>query len=129
MRDERTVAERRESLSLDRLNRPEKSKACEKCDELEKLLDAERKANTQLKRLVEQKGTPNGPCASCPDLKQLLEIEKKNNGLLIEQFVNEKKRTEEERAAKEVREKTRREERSFPLRRFSTELWKARMPI
>ena len=91
------------------LNRPEKTKACEKCEEFEKTLETERKSNAQLKRLIEQKenvkqpSTGNsGPCTKCPDMKKLLEIEKQNNVHLTEQIKLEKKLTEEERSAKEV---------------------------
>jgi hypothetical protein len=88
------------------LNRPEKTKACEKCDEFEKILDTERKSNAQLKRLIEQKEnskqSTTGPCTKCSDLKNLLDIEKQNNLQLTEQLKLEKKRTEEERNAKEV---------------------------
>ncbi|CAF0958215.1 unnamed protein product, partial [Didymodactylos carnosus] len=37
------------------LNLPEKTKPCDKCEEFEKILDNERKSNTQLKRIIEQK--------------------------------------------------------------------------
>jgi hypothetical protein len=89
------------------LNRPEKTKPCERCEEFEKMLDTERKSNTQLKRLIEQKEkqpttTNSGPCTKCSDLKKLLDIEKENNLQLTEQIKSEKKQTEEERCAKEV---------------------------
>jgi hypothetical protein len=97
---------------LNRLNRPEKTKPCEKCEEFEKMLDSERKSNAQLKRLIEQKEnskqqqptttTHSGPCTRCSELKQLLDIEKQNNLQLTEQLKSEKKQTEEERNAKEV---------------------------
>jgi len=74
------------------------------------MLDAERKSNTQLKRLIEQKENNNkqqsttnsGPCTKCSDYKKLLDIEKENNLQLNEQIKFEKKQTEEERSAKEV---------------------------
>jgi len=73
------------------------------------MLDAERKSNTQLKRLIEQKEnnkqqstTNSGPCTKCSDYKKLLDIEKENNLQLIEQIKLEKNQTEEERNAKEV---------------------------
>jgi hypothetical protein len=74
------------------------------------MLDAERKSNTQLKRLIEQKENNNkqqsttnsGPCTKCSDYKKLLDIEKENNLQLNEQIKFEKKQTEEERNAKEV---------------------------
>lgn len=93
---------------MNRLNRPEKSKSCEKCDEYERILDSERKSNTQLKKMVEQKEnqksqTSNSDsCSNCSDLKQLLDIEKQNNQQLTQQFQNQKKQTEEERNAKQV---------------------------
>lgn len=95
---------------IDRLNRPEKSKPCEKCEEFEKMLDDERKSNAQLKKLVEQKETPkqqsstnnSGPCTKCSDFKSLLDIEKQNNLQLTERLKLEKQQTQEERNAKEV---------------------------
>ena len=73
------------------------------------MLDTERKSNTQLKRLIEQKETNKqssttntGPCTKCPETKKLLEIEQQNNLHLTEQIKLEKKQTEEERSAKEV---------------------------
>jgi hypothetical protein len=101
------------STSIPGLNRPEKTKPCEKCEEFEKILDTERKSNAQLKRLIEQKENPkqqsttnSGPCTKCPDLKKLLEIEKQNTLQLIEQLKLEKKQTEEERNAKEMLDRT-----------------------
>lgn len=89
-----------------RLNRPERTKPCEKCEEYEKLLENERKSSTQLKKLLEQKdkqsASNSGPCAKCNDLKKLLDIEKYNNEQLVEQLKLEKRQTEEERTAKEV---------------------------
>lgn len=74
------------------------------------MLETERKSNGQLKRLIEQKeaskqpstGT-SGPCTKCIEMKKLLDIEKENNLQLTEQIKLEKKQTEEERNAKEVR--------------------------
>ncbi|CAF1008003.1 unnamed protein product [Rotaria sordida] len=94
-------------------NRPEKTKSCEKCEELEKMLDNERKSNAQLKRLIEQKenskqqssSTNSGPCTKCSDLKNLLDIEKQNNQQLIEQLKLEKQQTQQERYAKELLER------------------------
>jgi len=87
------------NTSVPGLNRPEKPKSCEKCEEFEKILDAERKSNAQLKRLIEQKEnskqqsttTNSGPCTKCSDLKKLLDIEKENNLQLTEQIKLEKK--------------------------------------
>jgi len=103
------------NTSVPGLNRPEKTK-CEKCEEFEKMLDAERKSNTQLKRIIEQKEnnkqqqttttTNSGPCTKCSDLKKLLDIEKDNNLQLTEQLKLEKKQTEEERNAKEMLDRT-----------------------
>ncbi|UJR24050.1 hypothetical protein I4U23_027018 [Adineta vaga] len=94
------------NTSIPGINRPERTKPCEKCEEYEKLLENERKSNTQLKKLLEQKdkqSTNNsGPCTKCNDLKKLLDIEKHNNEQLIEQLKLEKRQTEEERTAKEV---------------------------
>jgi len=97
------------NTSIHGLNRPEKPKPCEKCEEYEKLLDAERKSNAQLKRLIEQKEnskqqstTNSGSCTKCSDYQKLLDIEKQNNLQLTEQLKLEKKQTEEERNAKEV---------------------------
>ncbi len=91
------------------LNRPEKTKPCEKCEEFEKILDTERKSNAQLKRLIEQKENPkqqsttnSGPCTKCSDYKKLLDIEKQTNLHFVEQLKLEKNQTEEERSAKEV---------------------------
>ena len=90
------------------MNRPEKSKLCEKCDEYERILDSERKSNTQLKKMIEQKDnqksqTSNSDsCSNCSDLKQLLDIEKQNNQQLTQQFQNQKKQTEQEQNAKQV---------------------------
>jgi hypothetical protein len=73
------------------------------------MLDAERKANAQLKRLIEQKEnnkqqstTNSGPCTTCSDYKKLLDIEKQHNLQITEQLQMEKNQTEEERSAKEV---------------------------
>jgi hypothetical protein len=97
------------NTSVPGLNRPEKAKPCEKCDEFEKILDSERKSNAQLKRLIEQKEntkqqptTNSGPCTKCADLNKLLDIEKQNAFQLTEQLKLEKRQTEEERSAKEV---------------------------
>ncbi|CAF1272087.1 unnamed protein product [Adineta steineri] len=94
------------NTSIPGLNRPEKTKPCEKCEEYEKLLDNERKSNAQLKKLIEQKDkqptTNSGPCTKCFELKKLLDIEKENNKQLTEQLKLEKRQTEEERNAKEV---------------------------
>ena len=75
-------------------------------------METERKSNSQLKRLIEQKeqketgkqpstGT-SGPCTKCAEMKKLLDIEKENNLQLTEQIKLEQKQTEEERNAKEV---------------------------
>ena len=97
-------------LSESRVNRVEKSKACERCDEFERILDNERKSTAQLKRLIEQKEklpskstSTASSCGKCPELNELLKIEKENCKLLNEQIEQEKKRSEEERKAKEVR--------------------------
>ncbi|CAF1637846.1 unnamed protein product [Adineta ricciae] len=94
------------NTSVPGLNRPERTKPCEKCEEYEKLLENERKSSTQLKKLLEQKdkqpSSNSGPCSKCNDLKKLLDIEKYNNEQLAEQLKLEKKQTEEERTAKEV---------------------------
>ncbi|CAF2842944.1 unnamed protein product [Rotaria sp. Silwood2] len=95
------------------VNRPEKTKSCEKCEELDKMLDAERKSSTQLKRLIEQKenskqqpsSTNSGSCTKCSDYKKLLDIEKQNNLQLNEQLKFEKQQTQEERNAKEELER------------------------
>ncbi|CAF3687678.1 unnamed protein product [Rotaria sp. Silwood1] len=98
------------NTSIPGLNRPEKTKSCEKCEELEKMLDNERKSSAQLKRLIEQKenskqqqssSTNSGPCTKCSDFKKLLDIEKQNNQQLNEQLKLEKQHTQEERNAKE----------------------------
>ncbi|CAF1432670.1 unnamed protein product [Rotaria magnacalcarata] len=102
------------NTSIPGINRPEKTKPCEKCDELEKMLDTERKSSAQLKRLVEQKenskqqtsSTNSGPCTKCSDFKKLLDFEKQSNQQLTEQLKMEKQITQEERNAKELLERT-----------------------
>jgi hypothetical protein len=94
-------------IFLHRVNRPEKTKPCEKCEEYERMLENERKSGAQLKKLIEQKDkqqsiTNNAPCIKCQDLKKLLDIEKQNTEELTQQLRMEKKQTEEERTAKEV---------------------------
>jgi hypothetical protein len=75
---------------LNRLNRPEKSKSCEKCDEFEQIIENERKSNAQLKTMIETKDNhkqqSSGLCSNCSDLKQLLDIEKQNNIQLTQQI-------------------------------------------
>lgn len=92
---------------MNRLNRPEKSKSCDKCEEYERTIDNERKSNTQLKQLIEQKEnnkqqSNSGPCSNCEELKQLFDIEKQNHLQLTQQIQTQKKQTEEEKNAKEV---------------------------
>jgi hypothetical protein len=97
-------------IFLNRSNRSEKSKPCEKCDEYERMIENQRKSNTQLKKLIEQKDNNkqqssinnSGPCTKCEDSKELLDIEKQNKIQLTQQFQNQKKQTDEERNAKEV---------------------------
>jgi len=77
------------------------------------MIENEKKSNTQLKTIVEQKDNNNtkqqqsstnnsDPCNKCDDFKQLLDIEKQNNIQLKQQFQNQKKQTEEEINAKQV---------------------------
>ncbi len=95
---------------MNRLNRPEKSKPCEKCEEYERMIENEQKSNTQLKKIIEQKENNkkqsstnhSGLCNKCEDFKQLLDIEKQNNIQINQQLITQKKLTEEERNTKEV---------------------------
>jgi hypothetical protein len=74
------------------------------------MIENQRKSNTQLKKLIEQKDNNkqqssinnSGPCTKCEDSKELLDIEKQNKIQLTQQFQNQKKQTDEERNAKEV---------------------------
>ncbi|CAF3873531.1 unnamed protein product [Rotaria sp. Silwood1] len=99
------------------LNRPEKLKSCEKCEEFERMIEAERKSNTQLNKMVEQKDnnkeqlqklstTNTNLCSKCLDLKQLLAIEKDNNFQISQQCQSQKKEKEEERNTKEIFEQS-----------------------
>jgi len=95
---------------LNRLNRPEKSKPCEKCEEYERMIENEQKSNTQLKKIIEQKENNkkqsstnhSGLCNKCEDFKQLLDIEKQNNIQLKQQFQDQRKQTEQEINEKQV---------------------------
>ncbi|CAF4641367.1 unnamed protein product, partial [Didymodactylos carnosus] len=102
------------NASVPSLNRPEKPKHCEKCDDYERMLESERKSNQQLKKLIEQQQLkdlnkekqqpstqPSGPCKTCADLRQLLDIEKQNTEQLNDMLKKEKLATEEERNAKD----------------------------
>lgn len=98
------------------LNRPEKPKSCDKCDEYEKILETEKKSNAQLKRLLEQKEnakpstttttSSSSSCNKCAEFKHLLEKEKLTSSQLTDELKLEKKMTEEERYAKEVLDRT-----------------------
>lgn len=98
------------SWKIFRLNRPEKSKSCERCEEFEKIIENERKSNSQLKRLIEQNekqksttsSNSNAQCSKCSNLNELLKIEKDHVQQLNQQILGEKKLTEQERNSKEV---------------------------
>lgn len=86
-------------------------KSCERCEEYETMIDNERKSNSQLKKLIEQKENQNKPqtttnkctsCSKCDHSKQLLDIEKENCIQLKQQFQQQTKQTEEEKHAKQV---------------------------
>lgn len=97
-----------------RSNKQDKVKSCERCDEYERMIDNERKSNSQLKKLIEQKENHAKPqtttttttkctsCSKCDDAKQLLDIEKENSIQLKEQLTQQTKQTQEEKTSKEV---------------------------
>lgn len=95
---------------LNRLNRPEKSKSCDKCEGFERIVANERKSHAQLKQIIEQKEnskeqsskTKSTSCSECEESKQLFDIERENNLQLTQQIQNQMKLNEEERNAKEV---------------------------
>jgi hypothetical protein len=120
--DEQLTGETR--VLSNRLNRLDKSKPCDKCEQLEKAIDAEKRLNAQLKRLIEDKQRQNKaqalattctavpmPCEKCGQLKEQLDIEKNSCAELSEQLIVAKKRTDGERADKEVCTTTSRDRR------------------
>jgi hypothetical protein len=91
-----------------RASRVEKVK-CDKCDELEATLDSEKKSNVQLKKQIELKDTNKkqpttnaGPCSKCPTSQELLDQQKEKNIETMDHVMTQEKKTQEERAGKEV---------------------------
>ena len=75
------------------------------------MIDNERKSNSQLKKLIEQKENPtkqqtttnkSTSCSKCDHSKQFLDIEKENSIQLKQQLQHQTKQTEQEKHAKEV---------------------------
>ena len=96
---------------FNRTSRIEKVK-CDRCAELEGILDFEKKSNIQLKKQIEQKdtarkqpvpaSTTSAPCPKCPTSQELLEQQKEENVEMMDQVMTQEKKTQEARAAKEV---------------------------
>ena len=100
------------SMFVCRTGRVEKVK-CDKCEELEGTLDAEKKSNVQLKKQLEQKDNSKkqtvattasaAPCPKCPTAQELLDAQKEENVEVMDRVMSQEKKTQEERTAKEVR--------------------------
>ncbi|UJR24724.1 hypothetical protein I4U23_006096 [Adineta vaga] len=92
-------------------NRTEKMK-CDRCDELEGILDSEKKSNLQLKKQIELKDvakkqsappptTTSASCPKCPTSQELLDRQKEDNIETMDQLMTQEKKTQEQRTAKE----------------------------
>ncbi|CAF3895433.1 unnamed protein product [Adineta steineri] len=100
-------------------SRTEKIK-CDKCDELESMVEAEKQSNKELKKQIDQKDSNkktsssstaaakttvnSGPCPKCPTAQELLDNQKERNSQIMDQILDQEKQTQTERNAKELLE-------------------------